>query len=242
MGAGLNSDRAALGGAAFPYYIVTGARGDISSLYGLQPPGPEYCLIDHKMEVTSKTVVSDASKSLSFPLKTSLADGTSLLIRPLQPGDRKDLLEGFQKLSMGSRRFRFLTPIRKLSEYQLKSLIEVDQLNHVAIGVKDIGRPGKPGVAIARFVRLEEEPRVAEFAITVIDEYQNRGLGTLLTRILMEAAAERGIDVLRGFLLDDNLAMIRLLHRFGARMKRDSGNVLQADLAVEATSTSGKPT
>jgi GNAT superfamily N-acetyltransferase len=105
-------------------------------------------------------------------------------------------------------------------------------MNHVALGVKDIGRRGKPGIAVARFIRLEAESRIAEFAITVIDEYQNRGLGTLLLEILKEVARDRGIDVLRGFLLDDNLAIIRLLERFGACIKRESGNVLQADLPV----------
>jgi RimJ/RimL family protein N-acetyltransferase len=170
--------------------------------------------------------------SLVFPLKTKLRDGTRILIRPLQLEDREDLVRGFEKLSMGSRRFRFLTPIRKLSQYQLRSLIEVDHLNHVAVGVKDIGRPGKPGIAVGRFVRLEEESLTAEFAITVIDEYQKRGLGTLLLELLLRAAQERGIEVLQGFLLDDNLAMIRLLERFGAVIKRDSGNVLQADLPV----------
>jgi RimJ/RimL family protein N-acetyltransferase len=167
-----------------------------------------------------------------FPLKTKLRDGTRILIRPLQLEDRADLVRGFEKLSMGSRRFRFLTPIRKLSKYQLSSLIEVDNLNHVALGVKDVGRRGKPGIAVARFVRLTAESHVAEFAITVIDEYQNRGLGTMLLEILMRVARDRGIEVLRGFLLDDNLAIIRLLERFGARIKRESGNVLQADLSI----------
>ena len=167
-----------------------------------------------------------------FPLKTKLRDGTRILIRPLQLEDRADLVRGFEKLSMGSRRFRFLVPIRKLSEYQLRSLIEVDNLNHVAVGVKDIGRRGKPGIAVARFVRLEAESHIAEFAITVIDEYQNRGLGTLLLEILMKTAHTRGIEVIRGFLLDDNVAIIRLLERFGATIKRESGNVLQADLPV----------
>lgn len=172
------------------------------------------------------------TEAIVFPLKTKLRDGTKVLIRPLQRSDRNDLIRGFAKLSMGSRRFRFLSPIRKLSEYHLKSLIEVDQLNHVAIGVKDIGRLGKPGIAIGRFVRLEDEPTIAEFAITVSDEYQNRGIGTLLTRLLMRVAFERGIEILRGFLLDDNLAMMRLLESFGARIKRETGNVLQADLPV----------
>ena len=178
----------------------------------------------------------------AFPLKTKLGDGTRILIRPLQPEDRADLLRGFEKLSIGSRRFRFLTPIRKLSKYQLNSLTEVDQLGHVAIGVRDVGRQGKPGVAVGRFVRLEEEARTAEFAVTVIDEYQNRGIGTLVIELLMKAAEERGIDVLRGFLLDDNQKMIRLLVRFGARIKRESGNVLQADLPVGQTVTEPKST
>ena len=170
--------------------------------------------------------------STAFPLKTKLRDGTRILIRPLQLEDRADLVRGFEKLSLGSRRFRFLSPIRKLSEYQLRSLIDVDNLNHVALGVKDIGRRGKPGIAVARFVRLEAEPQTAEFAITVIDEYQNRGLGTMLLEILMRVARDHGIEVLRGFLLDDNLAIIRLLERFGASIKRESGNVLQADLSI----------
>jgi len=180
------------------------------------------------------------TEAIVFPLKTKLRDGTKVLIRPLQRSDRNDLIRGFAKLSMGSRRFRFLSPIRKLSEYHLKSLIEVDQLNHVAIGVKDIGRLGKPGIAIGRFVRLEDEPTIAEFAITVSDEYQNRGIGTLLTRLLMRVAFERGIEVLRGFLLDDNLAMMRLLESFGARIKRETGNVLQADLPVVTATAEGE--
>ncbi|UCF96446.1 MAG: N-acetyltransferase [Spirochaetaceae bacterium] len=172
------------------------------------------------------------SDTLVFPLKTKLPDGTRVLIRPLLPEDREALLRAFEKLSLESRRFRFMIPIRKLSRYQLSSLIEVDQQNHVAIGVHDLGHPEKTGLAVARFVRLEEEPQVAEFAITVIDEYQNRGLGKLLIEILMKAAQQRGIEVLRGFLLDDNRRMIRLMERFGARMKRESGNVLQADLPI----------
>ena len=182
------------------------------------------------------------NNTLVFPLKTRLRDGTRILVRPLQPEDRTDLLRGFEKLSIGSRRFRFLMPIRKLSKYQLSALMEVDQKNHVAVGVKDIGRPGKPGIAIGRFVRVAEKSRTAEFAITVIDEYQNRGMGTLLLELLIRAAQERGIEVLQGFLLDDNLAMIRLLRRFGAVIKREAGNVLQADLQVAPPTPSNSPT
>jgi RimJ/RimL family protein N-acetyltransferase len=194
----------------------------------MQPSAIVFVGISTGIKMTAKTAKQAAP---DFPLKTKLRDGTRILIRPLQLEDRADLVRGFEKLSIGSRRFRFLTPIHKLSDYHLKALIEVDNQNHVAIGVKDIGRRGNPGIAVARFVRLEE-PRTAEFAITVIDEYQKRGLGTLLLEILVATAQDRGIGVLRGFVLDDNLAMLRLLKRYEASIKRDSGKVLQADLPV----------
>ena len=189
---------------------------------------------------TKIMIESNGGDRLVFPIKTRLRDGTKVLIRPLRSTDRDDLVHGFEKLSFGSRRFRFLSPIHKLSRHQLSSLIDVDQLKHVAIGIKDISRLGKPGIAVGRFVRLDEEPGTAEFAVTVIDEYQNRGLGTLLIGLLVKAARERGVEVLRGYLLDDNLAMIRLLERFGAAVKRESGNVLQTDLPVDPSSPAVK--
>ena len=70
-------------------------------------------------KMTAKTV--ELTEPI-FPLKTKLRDGTRILIRPLQAEDRADLVRGFEKLSIGSRRFRFLTPIHKLSEYQLTRL------------------------------------------------------------------------------------------------------------------------
>jgi GNAT superfamily N-acetyltransferase len=178
--------------------------------------------------------VSDAVaiQQTSFPTTTVLADGTRVLIRPLVPQDKGDLLRGFDRLSVRSRRFRFFTSLRRLTPRQLQLLTEVDQRDHVALGVRDLSRQDQPGIAIGRLIRLDGEPEVAEFAVTVIDEYQGRGLGSLLIGMLLGMARERGVRTLRGYLLEDNLAMIRILGKLGARMSRDSGNVLRAELAV----------
>jgi RimJ/RimL family protein N-acetyltransferase len=151
--------------------------------------------------------------------RARLRDGTPILVRTLQPGDRAELARGFARLSPGSRRFRFLAPLHKLSPERLRELTEVDQHDHVAIAARDESRPDHPGIGVARFVRLEQDAGVAEFAITVIDEYQNRGLGTLLLK-------------LRGFLLADNLAMLHLLRRFEATWRRAWDNTLGVDLTV----------
>jgi RimJ/RimL family protein N-acetyltransferase len=171
-------------------------------------------------------------KRYSLHLRARLRDGTPVLVRTLQPEDREELLRGFARLSACSRRFRFLSPLHKLSPEQARHLTEVDQYNHVAIAARDESRPDHPGIGVARFVRLEQDPRVAEFAITVIDEYQHRGLGTLLLKLLLKAAQALQVRTLRGFLLADNLAMLHLLRKFEATWRRAWDNTLGVDLPV----------
>ena len=44
----------------------------------------------------------------------------------------------------------------------LATLTEVDQVNHIAWGIHLPHMPGKPGIAVGRYVRLKDEPTVAE--------------------------------------------------------------------------------
>jgi RimJ/RimL family protein N-acetyltransferase len=153
-----------------------------------------------------------ALKRFSLHRRARLRDGTPILLRTLQPEDREELLRGFARLSTSSRRFRFLAP-------------------------RDESRTDHPGIGVARFVRLEQDPGVAEFAITVVDEYQRRGLGTLLLKLLLSAARAVGVRTLRGFLLADNLGMIQLLKKFGADFRRAWDNTLSVDLSVPPSSS-----
>jgi RimJ/RimL family protein N-acetyltransferase len=171
-------------------------------------------------------------KKYSLHQRARLRDGTPILVRSLQPEDAKELLRGFARLSACSRRFRFLSPVHKLSLEQVRELTEVDQHDHVAIAARDESRPDHPGIGVARFVRLEQDPSVAEFAITVIDEYQHRGLGTLLLQLLLKAAEALQVRTLRGFLLADNLTMLQLLHKFETTWRRAWDNTLRVDLPV----------
>jgi RimJ/RimL family protein N-acetyltransferase len=176
-------------------------------------------------------------KRFSLHRRARLRDGTPILLRTLRPEDREELVRGFARLSAASRRFRFLAPLHKLTSSQVRELTEVDQWNHVAIAAMDESRPDHPGIGVARFVRLEQDPQVAEFAITVIDEYQRRGLGTLLLKLLLSAARTVGVRTLRGFLLADNLVMLQLLHKFEATFRRAWNNSLSVDLPVPLPSS-----
>lgn len=149
-------------------------------------------------------------------LETELADGTRLRIRPIRPDDKQRLVEGFEQLSPESRYRRFFRHIDRLTEAQLTYLTEVDGRDHVAWIATLPDQPGEPGVGVARWVRLKNDPEVAEAAVTVIDAYHNRGIGRRLLLVAAASAIERGIKAFQVSVMGDNQPMIALLKELGA--------------------------
>ena len=125
-----------------------------------------------------------------------------------------------------------MTPLEELDEGMLRQLTEIDYVDHFAWLALLADRPGEPAVGVARYVRLDEEPEVAEAAVTVIDEYQGRGIGTLLLEALGAVALENGIGTLRGYVLEENRDMREVLEAVGARITHEAPDLLRADVDV----------
>jgi RimJ/RimL family protein N-acetyltransferase len=164
----------------------------------------------------------------------ALRDGTRILVRPILPEDKQALREGFDRLSGRSRYRRFLTPLEHLSDRQLRDLTEVDYVDHMAWVAVDPSRPERPGIGVARYVRLPEEPTAAEAAVTVLDEYQGRGIGTILLGLLAGSARAHGIRCFRGYVLAENAPMMEVLQGLGARVAQD-GTLLRIEVPIPAT-------
>lgn len=96
---------------------------------------------------------------------------------------------------------------------------------------------------MARYVRLPDEPEVAEAAVTVIDESQRRGLGTLLLEALGAVALENGIVRFLGYVLTENRALRELVRKEGVPLGYDSPGLLRAevDLPKRAEDLKGTP-
>lgn len=134
-------------------------------------------------------------------------DGSSLRVRPIEPGDKRALADGFARLSEQSRYRRFFAPLSSLKATDLHYLTDVDHRDHEAI----IGFDAASGdaVGVARFVR-SEDPRVAEVAVTVIDDWQGRGVATALLEQLVVRAREEGVERFLALVLEENEAAIEL--------------------------------
>lgn len=169
-----------------------------------------------------------------------LRDGTSVRCRGLRPSDRAKLLEGFEHFSPDSRYRRFFSPTPRLTPSMLARLFDLDGHDRVAIGAERLrlGVLGGPGVGVARFTRLPGSPDRAEIALSIVDDMQGRGLGTILLLELAVAARQHGVRRFVAWVQRDNEPMKALLEKLDphAHARLDDG-LLLFDLAVPETTS-----
>ena len=147
----------------------------------------------------------------SYQETFALADGSEVTIRRIRPTDKAAIQDGFRRLSPHARYERFMGLKEELTDLDLEYFTEFDGVDHYAVGVLFKGPPGPPrGVGAARFVRIDGTD-MAEPAVTVVDEFQGKGLGTLLLDHLSAAAWERGIRRFHLELFAHNVGMKRLI-------------------------------
>ncbi|MES9990797.1 MAG: GNAT family N-acetyltransferase [Candidatus Thiodiazotropha sp.] len=91
---------------------------------------------------------------------------------------------------------------------------------------------GDRGIALARYIRLDGEDGVAEFALTVVDAFQGQGVGNELLKRLIETARDNRIAILRGYILPSNRPMLNLCEKRGAVVRREDSSSLVAEILL----------
>jgi RimJ/RimL family protein N-acetyltransferase len=153
-----------------------------------------------------------------------LRDRSAVLIRPVGSADAPLLADGFDRLSETSRQRRFLRKKDTLTAAELRFFTDVDHHDHEALGAVDSGS-GR-GVGVARYVRDATDPKAAEIAVTIVDDWQGKGLGTELLARLSERARQEGIRRFTAVVSADNTAMDSLLRNMsGKRVGYGPGTV-----------------
>jgi RimJ/RimL family protein N-acetyltransferase len=145
-----------------------------------------------------------------------LRDGSTVLIRQVRSSDATLLADGFAQVSPQSRRMRFLGTKTTLSAAELGYFTEVDHHDHEAIGA--LSAADGRGVGIVRYVRDADDPQAAEIAVTIVDDWQGRGLGTELLGRLSDRARQAGIHRFTALVAAENVAVAGLLRNLGAEL------------------------
>ena len=151
------------------------------------------------------------------PEEATLRNGSRVRIARITPRDAPLIADGFKRLSAETRRLRFLASKPALSNSELKYLTEVDGHRHEALGAVD--QVTGQGIGVARFVRDPDDPTRAEVAVTVADEWQHLGLGTLLLDRLADRARDEGITSFTALVAGDNAAIRPLLDGLGGTVR-----------------------
>ena len=151
----------------------------------------------------------------SYQSFEKLSPGQAIRVRAIRPDDRDRLHEEFRKLSKTTVRDRFFSLKMDLTPDELTFYTEVDFVMHVAL-VAEVDAEGEwHPVGVGRFVRDREHPDHSEFAITITDEFQGRGIGRILLRHLIRCARKLGVRYLEASVLPQNARMSKLLRRSG---------------------------
>jgi GNAT superfamily N-acetyltransferase len=158
-----------------------------------------------------------------------LRDGVTLHLRPIRGDDGPGLLALYDRLSPESLYFRFFAvPDRNAGKADYLSKVDYDR--RYAIVAEMEGAI----VGVARWERFADRPSHAEVAFTVADDFQGRGLGSLLFQRLAALARARQIAVFEAEVLKNNERMLRLFARTGlTSATRDQGSVLTILLSLE---------
>jgi GNAT superfamily N-acetyltransferase len=182
------------------------------------------------------------AEPFNYSVTEALRDGTRIRIRAILPEDKPLLVEHFQSLSERSVYYRFFGHKRSLEQADLRALTELDFVNHVGLAATIETEGTERFIGVGRYLRGVDEV-AAEVAFAVLDEFQGRGIGTMLLRHLAQIARRQGINKFAAFVMGDNHQMLEVFANSGFRTRDryDAGTVrVTIDLAESSSDFSDK--
>jgi acetyltransferase len=165
----------------------------------------------------------------------SLAGGRRVVVRPVLPQDEDVTKAFFGNLPGPARYDRFMSPMRQLPPELVKRFTSIDYCDHLAL-VAEVFEDGREIVVAEARYALGKDRSTAEFAVSVAEDWQGRGLASLLLAKLLSRAAAVGVRRMTGETLATNAKMLHLARKagFAIRPSGDSHSVMLLEKMVEA--------
>jgi len=155
-------------------------------------------------------------------LKTriTLVDGTDIVVRPIRPEDAKIEASFVQNLSPQSKYFRFMHGLNRLTPAMLARFTQIDYDREMALVA--LNPPDEDSMlGVVRYIS-NPDGTSCEFALTVADAWQSRGVGRQLMEQIIIIAHDRGLETMMGEVLTANSKMLRLCKKLGFHSVRSA--------------------
>jgi acetyltransferase len=143
-----------------------------------------------------------------------MRDGAEVTVRAIRPEDEPLIVQFHAGHSEHTIRMRFFGMVKTLSHESLIRLCHLDYDRDMALAAVQSQGERAQILGVSRYY-LNPETGAAEFALTVGDAFQGKGLGRHLMQRLIDIARERGVRNLEGLILAENKPMLSLMASLG---------------------------
>jgi len=164
------------------------------------------------------------------PKKVKLRDGEEATLRSEIAFDLEPVWGMFSSLSAESLQYLPVRFTRERVEGWFKEInydrvLPILAFTRAGEGVRVVAS------ASLSFGGMEHNRHIATFSVTVHDDYQNRGLGTALTRYMVEIAGAKGLKRITLEVVVDNMRAVKVCERCGfnveGRLRMDHWNYVR---------------
>ena len=140
--------------------------------------------------------------------------GQAISIRPMRPEDLDIETEFVESWSAETRYNRLFSAGSHTSPERLKQITHIDYTRDMALIATMMLEDREVQIGVARYV-LRDDDKTCEFALTVADAWQHRGIGRALMHQLMDGAAAAGVETIVGDILTSNAPMLHFMRSLG---------------------------
>ncbi len=153
-------------------------------------------------------------EGLSYKEHVLLKDGKGLIFKPASPDDFNKVESFMTRVSQESLRMRFMASISQVSTNVIKELCSSDFKSSGCLLAVDGDDKDSKVVGLGNYITAGNG-HTAEVAFLIEDDYQGKGIGTLLLERLAGLAAANGFVEFEAEVLPDNQQMINVFKSSG---------------------------
>ncbi|MBS7656167.1 GNAT family N-acetyltransferase [Candidatus Bathyarchaeota archaeon] len=167
----------------------------------------------------------------------TLKDGSQILLRPIKPSDATMKQHFFYSLSKETIYKRYFGQLKAMPIKRIWPYVIIDYENEMVIVASAMENGLETIVGIGSYVKIPGT-KTAEVALVVRDDWQNKGLGTVLLNYLIEIGKNKEIENFTAWVFTENMKMLHIFKKLPYKTEfRVEGDLYH--ITVKLTENSG---